>query len=414
VNQRFDKGAGKKGRGKGKGKSQFAGPGSLAKRIANSFCRICMQKGHWKNECPQKGTASSHASANSSTASVAPTSVVTIDDAPAEIANFTIVEGEDPVDEQPCFTAMNYHWGYNQGNRGKIKGISHKFAQRFHSRWKTAIRTKISSEKIVHPTAMPAPCPETTVAGQLPIVRKSPPAKVLNDQTCDVHFATTGAVGIVDLGASQTVIGAQQVKDLIGSLPQHVQSQIQRTSCNLTFRFGNHQTLTSRHAIVLPLGQAKFRIAIVPGKTPFLLSSSFLKGIQAIIDADQGTIWSKRLNKELHVERSSKNLFLMDICQLWADPNDAQPVQESDAAGFTCHPVITENTESRSEMHHDTHTIHCHMHQVRKVRSPKVQHTLRVQGLTFFNPEVVSIRIETASLLFFFNNIIEKNQYWFQ
>jgi hypothetical protein len=48
------------------------------------------------------------------------------------------------------------------------------------------------------------------------------------------------------------------------------------------------------------------------------------------------------------------------------------------------------------------------MHQGRKVRSPKVQHTLRVQGLTFFNPEVVSIRIETASLLFFFNNIIEK------
>lgn len=207
---------------------------------------------------------------------------------------------------------------------------------------------------------MPAPYPETIVAGQSPIVRKSPPAEVLNDQTCGVHFATTGAVGIVDLGASQTVIGAQQVKDLIGSLPQHVQSQIQRTSCNLTFRFGNHQTLTSRHAIVLPLGQAKFRTAIVPGKTPFLLLSSFLKGIQAIIDADQGTIWSKRLNKELHVERSSKNLFLMDICQLWADPNDAQPVQESDAAGFTCHPVITENTESRSEMHHDTHNPRSH------------------------------------------------------
>lgn len=54
VNRRFDKGSGKKGPGKGKGKSQFAGPGSLAKRIANSFCRICMQKGHWKNECPQK------------------------------------------------------------------------------------------------------------------------------------------------------------------------------------------------------------------------------------------------------------------------------------------------------------------------------------------------------------------------
>lgn len=60
---------------------------------------------------PTERTASSHASANSSTASVAPTSVVTIDDALAEIANFTIVEGEDPVDEQPCFTAMSNHCG---------------------------------------------------------------------------------------------------------------------------------------------------------------------------------------------------------------------------------------------------------------------------------------------------------------
>ena len=256
---------------------------------------------------------------------------------------------------------------------------------------------------------MPAPCPETIVAGQSPIVRKSPPAEVLNDQTCDVHFATTGAVGIVDLGASQTVIGAQQVKDLIGSLPQHVQSQIQRTSCNLTFRLGNHQTLTSRHAIVLPLGQAKFQIAIVPGETPFLLSSSFLKGIQAIIDADQGTIWSKRLNKELHVERSSKNLFLMDICQLWADPNDAQPVQESDAAGFTCHPVIAENTESRSGMHHGTHNPRSHASgekgqrsegttQPQKMPSCQVQHSSDSRALQPEQPSERSAVINLSSV----------------
>eukprot|EP00435_Cladocopium_sp_Y103_P059754 s1023_g21.t1 len=101
VGRRFEKG-GKKGRGKGKGKFQFGGgQGSLAKRIANSFCRICMQKGHWKNECPQRSGASTNAASNSSNSSVAPTSVVVTEDAPSEIAQFTIVEEEDSQVVQP-------------------------------------------------------------------------------------------------------------------------------------------------------------------------------------------------------------------------------------------------------------------------------------------------------------------------
>lgn len=59
--KRGDKGFGKKGKSKGKGK------GSLASRIANSYCRICMRKGHWKNECPSRkmsGNASSAASSD--------------------------------------------------------------------------------------------------------------------------------------------------------------------------------------------------------------------------------------------------------------------------------------------------------------------------------------------------------------
>ena len=62
VTKRFDKGSGKKGKGKGKGRHPFGGSGSLARRIANSFCRICMQKGHWKNECPQRNQQNTSAS----------------------------------------------------------------------------------------------------------------------------------------------------------------------------------------------------------------------------------------------------------------------------------------------------------------------------------------------------------------
>ena len=280
VSRRFDKGQGKKGKGKGKGKFSFSGPGSLAKRIANSFCRICMQKGHWKNECPQKSNASSSQPSNNASASVAPTSfVVTEDDVPDEIAQFAVVDVQDHSSESACFHVGvdNVRWGLI--NRGKITGECNKFAKAFHTRWKHTLRTMKPSEKCRRAVPMPK---------QQPLVPNPIDAQILPEATCDAYFATTGATGIVDLGASQTVVGEHQVKELLSSLPEEIQHQVQRTSCHLTFRFGNQQTLTSRHALLLPLGRVKFRIAIVPGKTPFLLSSSFLKGIKAVIDTGKG------------------------------------------------------------------------------------------------------------------------------
>ena len=87
VTKRFGKGSGKKGKGKVKGRSPFAGSGSLARRIANSFCRICMQKGHWKNECPQRNQQSSGASKTNASASSVPTLFVSAEEIPEEIAH---------------------------------------------------------------------------------------------------------------------------------------------------------------------------------------------------------------------------------------------------------------------------------------------------------------------------------------
>ena len=54
------KGAGKKG----KSKLPFArGRKPLAVRIAESDCRLCGQRGHWKSECPKRGQINSNASA---------------------------------------------------------------------------------------------------------------------------------------------------------------------------------------------------------------------------------------------------------------------------------------------------------------------------------------------------------------
>ena len=70
------------------------------------------------------------------------------------------------------------------------------------------------------------------------------------------------------------MIGGEQAPELLSQLPSHMQKQVRRTDCHLVFRFGNHQTLTSRHAILFPLNKEWFRVAVVNGNTPFLFKGS--------------------------------------------------------------------------------------------------------------------------------------------
>ena len=287
--KRGDKGSGKKGKVKGKGKS------SLASRIANSYCRICMKKGHWKNECPSRSTASSTAP------STAPTSFVTTAEIPEELINLSTTEEKSGFQsDEVCLTMMDDKvvigdkWGFSKFKRGLS-------------------RSKLGSKNV--PTH--ASIRESIATLRQLKLRRSEPTVSMTDSEHLSLFASSGSIGVVDLGASQTVIGSKQVPDLLRQIPEWVRSRVRRQSCHLVFRFGNHQTLVSRHALMLPLGNQFFRIAVVEGNTPFLISSSFLKGIQAVIDTEQETMWSKSLNRHLKVSRNHKNLFLMDLNELW-------------------------------------------------------------------------------------------------
>ena len=65
-------------------------------------------------------------------------------------------------------------------------------------------------------------------------------------------FVSHGPFGIVDLGASQTVIGEQQVSELLHHLPQEIRSQVRNVPCRTVFRFGNSSTVTCNRAILVP------------------------------------------------------------------------------------------------------------------------------------------------------------------
>jgi hypothetical protein len=47
-----------------------------------------------------------------------------------------------------------------------------------------------------------------------------------------------GPFGILDLGASQTVIGKQQVQEVLQGLPAEVAKRVQKVPCDTIFRFG--------------------------------------------------------------------------------------------------------------------------------------------------------------------------------
>ena len=116
-----EKGFGKKGKSKGEGK------GSLAGRIANSYCRVCMKKGHWKNECPLRSSATNASSASSTV--VPPTFAVT-DDLPEALVNMAVaVTDETWLSGKKCCIREGIRWDKlkinNRGKWGNHHGSCH-------------------------------------------------------------------------------------------------------------------------------------------------------------------------------------------------------------------------------------------------------------------------------------------------
>ena len=108
--KRGEKGSGKKGKVKGKGKA------SLARRIANSYCRVCLQKGHWKDECPQRKTADG---ASGSSNNVMPTSFVTTDvpEAMQNMPTAQVTKHEQKCQQFCIFGVITGNQRHHQGPR---------------------------------------------------------------------------------------------------------------------------------------------------------------------------------------------------------------------------------------------------------------------------------------------------------
>ena len=124
------------------------------------------------------------------------------------------------------------------------------------------------------------------------------------------------AKGVLDSGATKTVIGSKLVDDLLKSLDPEVRKCVTRSSCKVTFRFGNLSTLDAHHALVIPVGSLNLRVAIVPGSTPFLISNTLVRALKSVIDTHHHKLHSPSLKYPLSLELTERGLFLLDINEL--------------------------------------------------------------------------------------------------
>ena len=364
-----------KSSGKGRGFQNMRPRRSLQDRILNSFCRQCGRKGHWRAECPyRQGSApgSSGPSGSQQSGGSAPTSTVTVDQAddmtPLEFMMIPEVS-ETTLDEplpcyvnecmgkgnfQPCFHSRSQGESINDNGDS---GIGFSTAMQRLRAWglrnerspdpvnpirpatdqslTALVKTRVHNRRSIQPTH-----------GHESSLSWKHAADSSSDFSC---FASQGSNGVLDLGASKTVIGSECVPELIQSLDASTRQGIRRTSCNITFRFGNQATLTSKHAIVLPLGNLMWKIAVVPGGTPFLISNTLMRALKAQINCENRTLTSPMLHAPVGLTLTPRGLFLLDVNQLVKSANVETDQSHRSSMPRPAETFMSDETEGKSQ-----------------------------------------------------------------
>ena len=372
-----------KGGSKGKNSWSQRPKRSLQDRILNSNCRNCNRKGHWKAECPyrQNSSGSAAASTTSSTMSGSmPTTTVSIDNAedvmPLEFMQLPVISQETIDDTLPVYVSFCETFGGGKSSYQRVihgessgdqLGIEYPSSARERLQaWgfrneSQALRERARAQETLnrrllhrvnsqfsHRAEMPNGSQNDSHA--VPSVQK--PAQHPNHiRLAEVEtacFASHGSHGILDLGASKTVIGSHHLGDLIRSLDESIRKKLSRCPCHIVFKFGNQSTLTSEEALVVLLGHLKLKIAIVPGGTPFLISNTLMRKLQAKIDCATQTMSSVQMAHPVSLQLTAKGLFLLDLNALIKATMDR--TQSSHRAGIQgcAETYVSDETESKS------------------------------------------------------------------
>ena len=342
---------GKKGAGKSKGakgpKGKFhkgSNRKSLQSRILESQCKACLRMGHWKAECPYRNDASN--SRPSQTPVQAPTSFTQVDvqvsDPAASALTLEFLElpnaDRSTLDVSQQVVEASSFMTTTFVTSPKPQTQLAKTLQRWKQRYGNPVPCTDRNREVRSSTWMPPRGTEPNRSST------AAPVSEFSNPSCEAMtcFATHGTLGVVDLGATKTVIGSNQVQEFLNGIRPDIKSQIQRCKCEITFRFGNHGTLRSQHAMVVPIKGFKLKIAIVPGSTPFLLSNTLLRALGSVIDTERHELYARRVDLKIPLTLTSKGLFLLDLNDL------AGQTEKISASTAETHSLI----DTRAEQQH--------------------------------------------------------------
>lgn len=285
------KGKSKKGTGKGFGKNRQ----TLAERIANSNCRICGMRGYWRQECPQRDRQSPAADANLLVEENGNSDTELVSQLPTnvEISMWQAGSESSPIfDLMPpeCHLVHDEFVFMTSHVLHESKCLKSKFGElstnKFRQVFKKALETGFS-------------------------VVRSPTAECEHDRSL-VEKGT----GIIDTGASKTVIGEKRVKGLLATLPESHQKLVRWQKSETVFRFGNNGTLKSLGAVYVPFGKRWLKIEVVQGWTPFLISNAFLSALEADLQISRAVLKISQWGVEVKLHRNNKGLFTVALTEL--------------------------------------------------------------------------------------------------
>ena len=157
--------------------------------------------------------------------------------------------------------------------------------------WKEVLACKLLSLARKHRKCTPPTSrmrlDQQKLAGSEPAVLQS--KKIPVDSGEVVLVTATGAEGVLDTGASRTVVGSQRVKEVLQGLDAKCRAGVRKITSGINFRFGNSGTLQSKYALLVPTDQSSWiRVEVIPGNTPLLVSNRLLRELDAIIHVRKG------------------------------------------------------------------------------------------------------------------------------
>eukprot|EP00435_Cladocopium_sp_Y103_P018919 s1103_g4.t1 len=301
------KGRGGKGKNKkGKGQKKYQ---SLAERIANSTCRACGARGHWKDECPLREKSS-----------VADANVILSEEPYGELSEIT---EEELLDELPEGDFANWQAGILSKTKGRslptqVPSEYHFVNEEFKCQ---------SHEFVLHVSNLPKGKSSRNGTHLFPnfsetfrraietsfgVIGRSPE----NSEKDGSDSLGDSGTGIIDTGASKSVIGEKRVSALLSTLDPMHRKLVKWKESETVFRFGNNGVLKSVGALFVPFGNQWMKIEVVHGMTPFLISNSFLRALGADVLVSRSCLEVSAWNQNVPLIRNAKGLFIVKLSDL--------------------------------------------------------------------------------------------------